>query len=801
MPGARDIQSSATSALGCGDFSFFFVGPAFNKDMLLRVSLLALLARFGCAFAQLAALPGTEPLRMEGDLSAQMVEGVDRFLSNQTRLAAEKRSSYWQRDFSSPAAYEKSIEQNRERLRYLIGARDERIPFRALEIVSTSDMAAPLAEMHDYTITAVRWPVLDGVHGEGLWLKQKGKAKGAIIALPDADQTPEMISGIAPGCAPDGQFARRLAELGFDVLVPVLINRDDRFSGSEELKRFTNQPHREWIYRQAYELGRTPIGYEVEKVMALVDWLKTREQSNIGVAGYGEGGLIALYAAALDPHIATSLISGYFSPREKLWSEPIYRNVFSLIREFGDAEIASMIAPRRLIVEYSEAPKVDGPPPPRQGRSGAAPGRISTPERYEVEEELERARAFFPTAFKTDFHMVNGSEGALVAPGSDKALQLICEKFGSKLKPLPAGAETKAQLPFPPEERQRRQIKELVDHIQHQMIVSERQRNEQIWKPRANLKATEWQERCGVDRTNFWENVIGRFPAPQAEMHPRSRLVYEKPTWKGYEVVLDVWPEVFAWGILLVPNDLKPGEKRPVIVCQHGLEGVPKDTIEGPESRGYGPYKSFAARLAERGFITFAPHNPYRGEDKFRVLQRKSNPLGRTLFSTIIGQHEQILNWLQSLPFADPQRIGFYGLSYGGKSAMRIPAVLDRYVLSICSADFNDWVKKNVTVDSTYSYMFGGEYDMPEFALGPQFNYAEMAALIAPRPFMVERGHGDGVAPDEWVAYEFAKVRRFYDQLGLGDRTEIEVFNGPHTINGQGTFSFLERHLAWPKIE
>jgi hypothetical protein len=74
-----------------------------------------------------------------------------------------------------------------------------------------------------------------------------------------------------------------------------------------------------------------------------------------------------------------------------------------------------------------------------------------------------------------------------------------------------------------------------------------------------------------------------------------------------------------------------------------------------------------------------------------------------------------------------------------------------------------------------------------------------MVALLVPRPFMVERGHGDGVAPDEWVAYEYAKVRRLYDLLGLGDRTAIEVFNGGHTIHGRGTFDFLHRHLNWPK--
>ena len=48
---------------------------------------------------------------------------------------------------------------------------------------------------------------------------------------------------------------------------------------------------------------------------------------------------------------------------------------------------------------------------------------------------------------------------------------------------------------------------------------------------------------------------------------------------------------------------------------------------------------------------------------------------------------------------------------------------------------------------------------MPEWNLGHTFNYAEMAALIAPRPFMVERGHNDGVGIDEMVAYEYAKVR------------------------------------------
>ena len=38
-----------------------------------------------------------------------------------------------------------------------------------------------------------------------------------------------------------------------------------------------------------------------------------------------------------------------------------------------------------------------------------------------------------------------------------------------------------------------------------------------------------------------------------------------------------------------------PGEKRAVVVCQHGRNGVPKDVIEGDQKA----YHDFAARLAD----------------------------------------------------------------------------------------------------------------------------------------------------------------------------------------------------------
>ena len=104
-------------------------------------------------------------------------------------------------------------------------------------------------------------------------------------------------------------------------------------------------------------------------------------------------------------------------------------------------------------------------------------------------------------------------------------------------------------------------------------------------------------------REFFRREVVGWFDDERLPFNPRTRKSYDKEKWTGYEVVLDVWPDVFAYGILLLPKDLKPGEKRPVVVCQHGLEGRPQDIVTGDNSA----YHDFAAKLAERGFITFRP--------------------------------------------------------------------------------------------------------------------------------------------------------------------------------------------------
>jgi dienelactone hydrolase len=741
-------------------------------------------------------LPGTRPLTMTGDIASELVAGVDRFLLKQIDNQTAKRPKYWTRDFSTPAAYTASVEPNRQRLAHILGVRDAPAVFEPAVQFDGTRYQIDTKAGEPYHVRSLRWAAFGDVTGEGLETESSTPTTAdTVIVIPDADQSPEQLFGLLPGVPDPSQVARRLAENGYHVIVPALVDRT--VAARNGRARLTN---REFVYRSAFELGRHIIGYEVEKTIALVNLISRRGHQggrpSIRLFGYGEGGAIALYTAALEPRVSAVCVSGYFDDRNDLWRQPVDRNVFGLLEQFGDAEIATLIAPRPVIIEAAEGPEFVIP-----AGTGGAPGRLASPRLATVEAEVERARGLVAPLTKQAWIelVISGPDGS-GRFGSEAALRHLLRTSVADVSWNPLRAQAGPIDPDAParvKARQDRQLHELDRHNQQLLIESAEVRR--AFMKKLDVSSLEGFTRTVEPfRTHFADEAIGRFDLSPLPPDVRTRRIFDEPKFTGYEVVMDVFTDVFAYGILLVPKGIGDGQKRPVVVCQHGLEGRPTDLADPKVESPY--YHRLAVRLAEQGFITFAPQNLYLFGDRFRTLQRKANPLKKTLFSVIVPQHQQITDWLKSLPHVDPARIAFYGLSYGGKSAMRIPPLVKNYCLSICSADFNEWVWKNASTQSPYSYVWTPEYEIFEFDLASTFNYAEMAALIAPRPFMVERGHFDTVAPDEAVAYEFAKVFHLYDaRLGIGDRCAIEVFVGPHTINGKGTFAFLRKHLNWPE--
>ncbi|GAA4444782.1 hypothetical protein GCM10023091_35490 [Ravibacter arvi] len=733
-------------------------------------------------------------LDWRGDLSNRMVTQIDTFLSRKTELTRRERQERWLTAMKGNEL-SRHLEVSRGQLKKIWGMTGMRKkPHLEIE-TAPATLKQVRVTAGDIDIFPVTLQVTEGLEMKGLLLRPKA-IKARVVMVPDADQTPEELAGIPAGggAAPALQLARQ----GVQVLVPALISRKQVLSGSPSLGIYTNQPHREWLYRQSFDLGRHVIGYELQKIAACIDWFELENErlqapKPIAIAGYGEGGMLALFTAAVDTRLSGALISGYLEKSESLWQRPIYRNLHGNLRVAGNAELLALSSHAKTVIEYTEGPLVTHPAPVEGRRGGAAPGVITTPPLSELNEEIAQAVSYGAQAVK----LVTNDGKPFQKAFSTQALKELADV-------LRLGAPSRIpEIQHPgywveSGAREKTLFLQMENISQQTLDTCEKNRNRSFWSGIRHHPERDIAFKS--DQRERLHQLIGKINDPLLAPSPRVRLLESNDKWRQYEVVLDVWEGVFTWGILTVPVSAGEGAPLPAVVCQHGLEGLPRDMItRDPADRLSGVYKAVALGLAERGYVTFAPHNPYRGEHLFRTLQRKANPIGLSLFSVIAGQHQQIVNWLGSLSFIDNKNIGFYGLSYGGKTAMRIPALVEGYALSICSGDFNEWIRKVSTTRAPFSYQFTKEYEIYEWDLGNQFNYAEMAALIAPRPFMVEYGYKDGIGTAEWIGYEFGKVRKHYDISGLGDRLDIDLFNGVHEINAVKTYPFLDRHLKKQK--
>lgn len=721
-------------------------------------------------------LPETELLDWTGDFGKRLMDQSHRLLDDMIAQTPSVRAARWNHHAKTTEEYISFLNSKRKELSRIVGIREGRIEFDSPRTRATLASDAVALENDSWKMIRVEWDVFADYSAKGIVIEPKsGKVEKVIVALPHAGMCPKAFFHSLP------ELQVEAARGKTRIIIPSFLNR--------EVVKFKNVrlPRREIIYRQAYMLGRHLIGYEIETVRAAIDWIKkdpASSKAKIVVGGFGDGGMIALYCGALDERIDEVRLAGYFGSRSDIWCQPLDRNVYGLLNEFGDAELAAMVFPRTLIVEPGDGPaETIIPETFQQSRVLVrglelkeekfpayrwAPGLLKPQTPQAVENELKRAKT-----------IVSG------LPGNVPQLASV-----SMMKPV-VGSNAKRYIENPEYQRvQQAILTELDAHTQSIMrscIV-----NRAAFMKNLDTSSVAKLEASAVwYRNYFHEQIAGKFEQKKLSFNPRSRKVYDEDHWVAYDVVLDVFDGLSAQGTLVLPKNLKPGEKRSVVVFQHGREGCTDNGINGRRS-----YNAIVPRLIEDGFIVFCPQNLYIRGDEYRVLQQKCYAVGRTFFGLMIAQHEQIVDWLGSLPYVRKDKIGFYGISYGGKSAMFIPSVVTGYALSVCSADFNERIVKCASTDIRLSFMGTPEYEMYEFDSGDTFSYAEMAMLIAPRPFMVERGHRDGVGYDEYVAFEFARVSRFYDLMKeTRCKAVIEYFDGGHEIHYNGVATFLKQYL------
>src|SRR5436190_4149919 len=286
-----------------------------------------------------------------------------------------------------------------------------------------------------------------------------------------------------------------------------------------------------------------------------------------------------------------------------------------------------------------------------------------------------------------------------------------------------------------------------------------------------------------------WAAMLGVPPAYTGPLREKRVKISDYPKFTAYRVWFDALAGVQTYGILLVPKN-RTG-RAPALICQHGHADMPEKTVgllDGPI------YRNFARVFAEKGFVTFSPYlvSRYSEENEHAegpkawgrdVLFKKGIMVGHTLLGIETRKFTRTVDYLQSLPEVDPERIGMYGLSKGGQYTLAIAPLETRIKLAVVSGWFNDRQKKNLeqgTDDSMHfiTKIHRSEYYMRD--LLDRFGDAELAWMIAPRPLLIENGDRDSAVHIDDARAEFERVRAVYEKLGMKDRAVFAGFHGEH---------------------
>jgi len=705
-------------------------------------------------------LPGTTPWDFPPDIAAEQYTELRRYFEAGITKAAGRRRI---------AKYDPSAV--REDLRRTIGAVDKFLPQQAV----VKEIGATAA----FTFSLVEWPLLrlgntgstSGSSGAmvkqyGILLETKRSGKHpAVVAIPDASLSPADIAGLTTRLPQREQFARSLAVHGYVVLVPFFTQR-----------RAFSQPwleDRAWLVRLGYQVGRHLIGSEVQQVSSAVDFLEKRQRvdpERIGVVGSGQGGLTALYSAALDTRIKAALVANYFDRRERAaFDESEDRMLWKHLERSGDAEVAAAIAPRALVIDRG------GP---------------------EVLSEFERARTLFDQAGAVQAIRCIGEADQVHGPAT-----AAIERFDEVLHPDVEWIISAPQTPHDPEPFYaiaNAQFSQWQARYRNIAIEAYAERDRK-WQPDTSSLANyrKWSQSA---RERYLD-LIGRFPAPAGALEPRSVKLYDEPGFTGHRLSVRVYDGVHAYGILLVPKGIRPGERRPAVFVQHGFGGKPEDILGVVDNSRADPvYAKLGRRLVQRGYVVFAPMISVQNSPDRNAIVRRSHLLGQTPVGIEIQKTGRVLDYLETLPFVDKDRFAFYGLSYGGFTALWTSPAEPRFKAVVCSGHFNDWNLKTTDLTEGTSFVFYKDtLDMFNFDLLHNFNHSDLAWLTAPRAFMIEIGATDGVEmePRRFVDAEMERVTALYRKLGIPGRGRIARFNGPHRIDGAEAIPFLDEMLGW----
>lgn len=317
-------------------------------------------------------------------------------------------------------------------------------------------------------------------------------------------------------------------------------------------------------------------------------------------------------------------------------------------------------------------------------------------------------------------------------------------------------------------------------------------------KPVTSLE--QWQRRR-ADILRQMQSVMGPLP-DRASFPPANLKILETTTLDGGLVRQKVEyatdrPEnrVRAW--LFLPGG-EP-KRRPAVLCLHQTIGIGKDE---PAGLGGSANLHYAIELAQRGFVTLAPDYPSFGEYRYD-FPAEDGYISGTMKA--IADNLRAVDVLQSLPEVDAGRIGCIGHSLGGHNTMFTAAFDDRIKAMVSSCGFTRFHKY---YEGKLAGWTSPRY-MPRIASvhhnNPEempFDFPEIVAVFAPRPFLACSPIGDGNFEVSGVRDTVAAAKPIYDLYGAADKLQALYPDCGHDFPPEireAAYRFLSESLAETK--
>jgi hypothetical protein len=282
-----------------------------------------------------------------------------------------------------------------------------------------------------------------------------------------------------------------------------------------------------------------------------------------------------------------------------------------------------------------------------------------------------------------------------------------------------------------------------------------------------------WQQRAHYLREHILASA-GLLPMP--EKTPLNAVVFEPQQRRDYsvfKVYFESLPGFFVTGNLYKPAGSGPF---PAVLSPHGhwaygrLENTSLASVPGR-----------AINLARMGFVVFT-YDMIGYNDSRQLTHRfggkRENLWGLSLAGLQLWNSIRSVDFLESLPEVDRNRIACTGASGGGTQTFLLAAVDDR-------------VKVAAPVNMISLHMQGGCLCENPPGLRIDTNNVELSACIAPRPLLMVSASGDWTG--ETMKLEYPEMRKFYALFGAEGRVHALQIRAPHNYNQESR----EAVYAW----